>query len=78
MRRRHVPFYADYADWADWTDWTDWTDNLERRTNAHNMDKGSRYTRSRLPLTLVYSEEFASKNEAVRREREIENEKSRK
>jgi putative endonuclease len=38
---------------------------------AHNDGAGSRYTRARRPVKLIYYEEFASKNEAMSRERAI-------
>jgi putative endonuclease len=55
----------------DGTFYAGWTNDLEKRTNAHNAGKGGRYTRARRPVTLVYSEDFTSKSEAMRREREI-------
>ncbi len=48
--------------------YTGWTTNLEHRLKAHNNKKGAKYTRSRLPVRLVYYEEFASKQEAMKRE----------
>ena len=48
--------------------YTGWTTNLEQRLQAHNSKKGAKYTRSRLPVRLVYYEEFASKQEAMKRE----------
>lgn len=48
--------------------YTGWTTNLEHRLKAHNSKKGAKYTRSRLPVRLVYYEEFASKQEAMKRE----------
>jgi putative endonuclease len=38
------------------------------RINVHNSGKGAKYTRSRLPVILLYKEEVASKSEALRRE----------
>lgn len=35
--------------------------------------KGAKYTRSRLPVELVYSEKCLSKRKAMQREREIKN-----
>ena len=55
----------------DGTFYTGWTDNLEKRLDAHNKGTGSRYTRSRLPVELAHKEEFATKSEAMRRERAI-------
>lgn len=53
---------------ADGTLYTGWTNNLERRLAAHNAGKGGKYTRVRLPVTLVYHEEFPTKEEAMARE----------
>ena len=48
---------------------TGWTNNLEKRIQAHNAGKGAKYTKSRLPVEkLVYSETFATKEEAMSRE----------
>lgn len=51
--------------------YTGWTNNLEKRLEAHNAGRGGRYTRSRLPVKLVYYESFDTKNEAMRREAAI-------
>ncbi len=48
-----------------------WTNNLEKRLKAHNEGKGAKYTRSRLPLTLVYYEEYETPKEAMKREYQI-------
>lgn len=53
---------------ADGTLYTGWTNDLDRRLAAHNAGKGGKYTRSRLPVTLVYHEEFDTKEEAMSRE----------
>ena len=45
-----------------------WTNNLEKRMKAHNEGKGAKYTKPRLPVELVYFEEFATKQEAMSRE----------
>jgi putative endonuclease len=51
--------------------YTGWTDNMERRLRLHNEGKASKYTRSRLPVELVYSEAADSKSEALKREAAI-------
>ena len=56
---------------ADDTLYCGWTNNLEKRIKAHNEGKGAKYTRSRLPVTLVYFEKFETSVEAQRREYEI-------
>ena len=47
------------------------TDNIEKRLAAHNSGKASKYTRSRLPVKLVYFETFDTKQEAMSREARI-------
>jgi putative endonuclease len=56
---------------ADGTLYTGWTTSLERRLRAHQAGKASRYTRARLPVTLVYQQEFTTATEARRREAAI-------
>ena len=48
--------------------YTGWTNNLEKRIKAHSNGKGSKYTKARLPVELVYFEEYENKIEAMRRE----------
>jgi putative endonuclease len=55
----------------DGTFYTGWTEDLEKRLQTHNEGRGSRYTRSRLPVELAYFEKHDSKREAMRRERAI-------
>ena len=42
-------------------------DPLERE-KVHNTGRGARYTASRLPVSLMYSECFKSKSDALKRE----------
>lgn len=48
--------------------YTGWTNNLEKRMGDHNAGKGAKYTKSRRPVTLVYYEEYGTKEEAMKRE----------
>ena len=47
------------------------TTDVRRRIAAHRAGKGSRYTRSRLPVRLVYREQRATRAAALRREAAI-------
>lgn len=49
------------------------TTDITRRLNEHNEDdkKAARYTRSRRPLKLVYSEQCENRAHATRRESQI-------
>ena len=53
---------------ADGTYYTGWTNDPERRLRAHNAGRGAKYTRSRLPVELVFLESFETKEEAMSRE----------
>ena len=56
---------------CDGTLYTGWTNDLEHRLAAHQAGKGGKYTRARLPVELVYFEQFDTRSEAMRREWEI-------
>ena len=45
-----------------------WTNNLQNRIRMHQQGKGGKYTRSRLPVHLVYFEMYDTKEEAMSRE----------
>jgi putative endonuclease len=47
------------------------TNNLKKRIETHNTGKGAKYTRSRLPVKLIYREKHISKSSAMKREIEI-------
>jgi len=48
-----------------------YTVDLEKRVKMHNEGKGSKYTKRRRPVKLIYSEEFDSKSDALKREIKI-------
>ena len=53
---------------ADDTLYTGITTDLVRRCKQHNAGTASRYTRSRLPIVLVYQEAQTSRSLALKRE----------
>ena len=56
---------------GDGTLYTGITKDVTRRTQQHNAGTASRYTRSRLPVTLVYQESAPSQSLALKREATI-------
>ena len=60
--------YVYILECADKTLYTGWTNNLKKRIETHSKGKGAKYTRGRLPVTLVYYEEFQDKILAQKRE----------
>jgi len=41
---------------------------VQDREATHNAGKGAKYTRSRLPITMIYHEEHATLSDARKRE----------
>jgi putative endonuclease len=63
--------YAYLLECADGTLYTGWTNDLEKRLSVHNAGQGSRYTRVRLPVKLVFYRAFDNKVEAMRFESRV-------
>jgi putative endonuclease len=51
--------------------YTGYSDNPQKRFLEHQNGKGAKYTKSHKPLKLIYTEQFATKSEALKREIEI-------
>ena len=60
--------YAYIVKCSDGTYYTGYTNDLEKRLLTHNAGKGAKYTRNRLPVEIVYFEEYEDKSEAMKRE----------
>ena len=56
---------------ADRSYYTGHTDNLEKRIAEHQTSEIEGYTSTRLPVTLVFADEFPTREEAIARERQI-------
>jgi putative endonuclease len=62
------PWFLYILKCGDGTFYTGVTNDPERRLRAHQEGKGARYTRTHLPVELVYREPCATRGEALRRE----------
>ena len=62
---------------ADNSLYTGYTNDLEKRLKAHNEGTGAKYTKARLPVEMVYHEEFDDKKAAMSREWYIKHRLSR-
>lgn len=49
------------------------TKNLCKRLDMHRNGNGSKYVRARLPVEIVYTEEYKDRSSAMKREIEIKN-----
>ena len=58
---------------ADGTFYTGSTKDLEKRIFEHNNLMGANYTKRRIPVTLVYYEEYNRIDEAFYREKQVQN-----
>ncbi len=56
---------------SDKTLYTGYTVDIKRRLLEHNQARGAKYTRGRLPVKLVYLEQYNSISSALKREFEI-------
>lgn len=63
-----MKYYTYILQCADGSFYTGFTNDLARRVEKHNAGKGAKYTRGRLPVALVYREEFETEREARSRE----------
>jgi len=57
---------------ADGTFYTGSTLDIDRRLWEHDQGVGARYTRSRLPVRIVFAQEFDRMDEAFAREKQIQ------
>ena len=48
------------------------TNNLERRLEQHNKGEGANHTKNRLPVKLIYFEEYSRIDKAFYREKQIQ------
>jgi putative endonuclease len=56
---------------GDGTLYTGITTSVDRRLTMHNRGQASKYTRGRLPVTLVYVERHPNRSSASRRELQV-------
>lgn len=67
-----MKYFVYILECADHTLYVGSTNDLKKRLHAHNeLKSGARYTKSRRPVTLKYSETFRSRGKALTREGEI-------
>ena len=55
----------------DGTLYTGITNDLDKRVYSHNKGTGAKYTKTRLPVVVVYHEEATDRSEASKREYQI-------
>ena len=54
------------------TYYTGSTNNLDRRIEEHQNGEGANYTKNRLPIMLIYYEEYERVDQAFYREKQIQ------
>jgi putative endonuclease len=66
-----MPYYVYILLCKDGSYYTGQAKNVEHRVEQHKKGQGARYTRMHKPAKIVYVEEFNSRSDAMKREREI-------
>lgn len=66
-----MAFYLYILRCSDDTYYTGLTLDIDKRIKAHNNGRASKYTSGRRPVELVYSESYATRGLAAKREYEI-------
>ena len=64
-------YYTYILKCSDKTLYCGYTNDLVKRVDTHNKGEGAKYTASRLPVRLVYFEEFPTRSLAMKRECQI-------
>ena len=67
-RRKREPWFLYILECGDGSLYTGVTKDLERRLKTHNAGRASHFTRSRLPVKLLYQESCAGRTQALIRE----------
>lgn len=68
MAKNSTNWWVYIVECGDHTFYTGSSPDIFKRIMVHNSGKGAKYTRSRLPVSLVYTEQFATRSEALKRE----------
>jgi putative endonuclease len=66
-----MPYYVYILLCKDGSYYTGHAKNVKHRIEQHRKGQGARYTRMHKPAKIVYVEEFNSRSDAMKREREI-------
>ncbi len=64
-------YYTYIVKCSDGSFYTGYAADLQQRLVTHNKGEGARYTRGRLPVSLVYQESHQTRSQAMSREAEI-------
>ncbi len=70
-KKEYIVWYVYILRCADNSLYTGTTTNISRRVNEHNRTKGGVYTRTRLPVKLLYEETYKTRSQALKREAQI-------
>ncbi|MBD3388412.1 MAG: GIY-YIG nuclease family protein [Candidatus Altiarchaeales archaeon] len=71
MSAKATKYYVYLLECSDGSYYCGQTNNLQKRLRQHNEGEGGRYTRTRTPVRLVYTEQHKTRKEALKREAKI-------
>jgi putative endonuclease len=61
-------WYVYILECSDLTLYTGISNDVEKRIDTHNKKKGAKYTKTRIPVKLVYQQSFETKSLAAKEE----------
>ncbi|PIQ77622.1 endonuclease [Candidatus Peregrinibacteria bacterium CG11_big_fil_rev_8_21_14_0_20_46_8] len=64
-------YFAYIARCGDGSLYSGYTNDIVKREREHNEGAGAKYTRGRAPVKIMYSEKFATRSAAMKREYEF-------
>ena len=65
------PWFVYVVQCADSTYYIGISNDVQKRIDDHNSGKGAKYTQGRLPVKLIYQEEYPDRSTASKREAEL-------
>ena len=66
-----MSYYFYFARCSDDSLYAGYCKDVQAREGKHNTGKGAKYTRSRRPVKIIYTETFETQKEAMQREIEV-------
>ena len=65
------PFFMYMLECSDGSYYIGHTDDIEKRISEHEQGQVSGYTKTRLPIKVVYVQDFMTRDEAINAEQQI-------
>ena len=71
FKHENMPFYVYILECADKSYYIGSTSDIAKRLATHNAGKGAVWTAKRLPVRVIYQEQYADRSKALNREQQL-------